>query len=202
MIKAAIFDVDGTVLDSMWVWRKADEEYLKKLGIEFDEAVYNKMHTMTFETSVVYFCRAFHLDISPEQLRAEITEEVSKYYKNVIGPVKGVPELIKDLYGRGVKLAVATSNRRDFAKAAFCRLGLYEYFAQFLTCDELGTGKNEPLIFKLAANLLGAKPEETVVFEDSLHAIETAKKAGFKTVNITEYDVSDEAVRGKIINGL
>ena len=202
MIKAAIFDVDGTVLDSLWVWRKADEDYLKKLGMEFDEAVYNKMHTMTFETSVVYFCRTFHLDVEPERLRAEITEDVSKYYKNVIEPVKGVPELIKELYDRGVKLAVATSNRRDFVNAAFKRLDIEKYFSHILICDELGTGKNEPLIFKLAANLLGAEPEQTVVFEDSPHAIKTAKKAGFKTVHITEYDVSDEAVRGEIINGL
>ena len=202
MIKAAIFDVDGTVLDSMWVWKKADEEYLKKLGIPFDEAVYNKMHTMTFETSVLYFCRAFNISLSPEKIKEDILSVLTDYYGKVIEPVKGVPELIKELYNRGVCLSVVTSNRRDLVNAAFERLGLHKYFSRIIICDEHGADKNDPRIFEYAAKLMNAEPCETAVFEDSPHAVETAKKAGFWTVHITKFDVSDENVRRELINSL
>ncbi len=202
MIKAVIFDVDGTMLDSMPVWESADRAYLCKLGIEFDEAVYNKMHTMTFETSAVYFCRAFNLDITPEQLKADILEELYRRYGDEVAPIPGMPELIKELHERGLRMSVATSNRRDLVTAALTRLGLIGYFERILICDELGTGKHEPTIYIRAAELMNALPCETAVFEDSPHAIKTAKEAGFITIKAPDHDFSDAAVRRELIESL
>ena len=202
MIKAAIFDVDGTILDTMRVWRTADEAYLNKLGIPFDEDVYKKMHTMTFETSVPFFRSAFGIDLPPEKIKEDILEELGRCYGEQVAPIPGAPELIKELYRRGVKMSVATSNRRDLVNAALSRLGLLSYFSHVLICDELGTGKHEPKIFLLAASLMETAPEETAVFEDSDHAVLTARSAGFVTVKVPEYDLSDENVRKELIMSL
>lgn len=191
MIKAAIFDVDGTLLDTMPVWSGSGVRYLASLGIEAEPGLTEKLFKMTVDMAAVYMKENYGLSQSIEEICRSVLETVEGFYREEAPFKPGARELLEELKAEGIPMAIATSTNQHCILSAFDRLDYTEYFDAILTCPEMGTHKSKPDIFLEAARLMNVDPSETWVFEDGLYAVKTAKKAGFKTVGI--YDEDSEA---------
>lgn len=183
-IKAMIFDMDGTLIDSLSVWADSDREFLNGLGHEYDPKHSLAMKTMHFDSACEYLVRTFSLPFSPEETGERILKIVEKRYLHELHLKDGAEEFLKAARTAGIKMCVATSNRKTLAEGVLKNLGVADFFEFVLTSDEVGCGKESPEIFIKAAENMDAKPCETVVFEDSLHAATSAKRAGFNVVGV------------------
>lgn len=188
MIKGAIFDIDGTLLDSMPVWVEAGERYLKSRGIVPERALGKKMFSMTMEEGARYLKETYQIPEGTTVIADGINRQIEKFYLYEAELKRGAEDFLAYLKEKPVRLTAATSSDRYLVEAAFLRLGVEKYFDKIFTCTETGAGKDEPKIYLEAAFCMGTKPEETLVFEDALHAIETSAASGFKTVGV--YDAS------------
>ncbi len=196
-LEGAIFDMDGTLLDSMPLWDSRGSDFMRENGIEPEPDIDLKFKTMSLRQSAEYFMRVCRIPGSVEEICERINRCVEKGYKTVL-PKPGVRELLEELRRRGVKMCVATATERYLVEGVLERLGLLEYFQFILTCGEVGAGKTEPLIFNRALELLGTKREKTVVFEDAPHAVKTAKAAGYPVCGVKDasYKGDEEMLRG------
>lgn len=197
MKRAAVFDVDGTLLNSMSVWEDLGVRYLKRSQIEPEPDLGEILFPMTVEEGVKYIKKRYGLSMECEEIMDEIMEIVRDFYFYEVSLKEGAEEVLKELKRCKIPMAIATSGERALVETAFERLGIRKYFQAILTCTEVGAGKREPLIYQKAAAVLGAAPEETWVFEDALYAIKTAKAAGFHTVGV--YDRSSQKEWKEII---
>lgn len=184
MIKGAVFDMDGTLLDSMPVWEHASERYLLEKGIVAEEGLSEILFSMSMRQGAEYVKEKYGLREDIDTIVAGVNEIVFTAYEKEVQPKEGIRELLEELRGRGIPMAVATSTDRPMVEAALKRTGLEAYFARVFTCTEVGAGKVRPDIYDAAAQFLGTKPGETWVFEDALYAIKTAKAAGFPVAGI------------------
>lgn len=190
-MRGAIFDVDGTLLDSMPIWMDAGARYLTALGLVPEERLGDKLFSMTMAEGADYLNHAYGLHKEPSRIIDEINAIVEEFYFGEAPLKPGAMELLERMRAAGIKMSVATSTDRHLIEGAFRRLGILEYFSGIFTCSQVGAGKDKPLIFETAARAMGTKPEETWVLEDALHAVATAKKAGFFTAGI--YDEASGA---------
>jgi len=190
-IKGVIFDVDGTLLDTMPVWTTAGVRYLESLGITAEAGLSEKLFQMTADMAAAYMKAQYDLPQSEAEICRGILCMVEDFYLHEADFKPGAKVLLEDLKAAGVPMTIATSTNKYCIVAAFDRLGYTDYFDAILTCPELGTHKSEPDIFFMASGAMGTEPAETWVFEDGLYAVKTAKAAGFRTVGIF-----DEVSRG------
>lgn len=187
MIKGVIFDLDGTLIDSMGIWYKIDREFLRENGVTDPPAdISDRMKKMTVDESSEYFIREFGLDCTKDHVIKRIEELVREEYEERIPLKPCVPELLDILDSRGIPYGVATATYRSLAEAVLKRCGICGRFAFLLTDAEYPMGKKCPDIFLGAAGIMGTAPEETLVVEDSLHCIETAAGAGFLTAAVRD----------------
>lgn len=184
MIKGAIFDVDGTLLDTMPVWTTAGIRYLKTLGIDAEPGLAETLFKMTVDMAAEFMKKTYGLPQSLDEIRRGVLSMVEDFYFYHADFKPGARELLERLKDEGVPMSIATSTNQYCILAAFDRLGYTDYFDAILTCPEMGTHKSEPVIFFEAARLMKVEPIETYVFEDGLYAIKTAGNAGFKTVGV------------------
>ena len=198
MIRGAIFDVDGVLLNSMPVWENLGELYLCRLGIEAEKDLGTRLYTMSLEESAKYLIGQYRLDKTPEQVIAEVNLEVKDFYKNRVPLKEGARQYLSELKERGVPMVIATTGDRKNAEAALKRLKVFQFFQGIFTCSEIGSGKNEPDIYYTAALQMDTEPSQTWVFEDAFHAIRTAKQAGFRTVGV--YDKANDRDLARIWN--
>ena len=183
-IKGAIFDLDGTLIDSMQMWTYVEAEYLVRLGITPSAELSKEVHKMGQLEIGEYFRTHYGVKKTAQEITDEKNAmmEVCYYEKAEIKP--GVIPVLEALRLRGVKMCIATQTDRYLAEAGLKRLALSGYFERIFTGGEENTSKNRPDIFITAAKFLGTKVEETVVFEDALHAVTSAKGAGFPVVAV------------------
>lgn len=189
-IKGIIFDLDGTLLDSMSVWENVDKMFLEENGITPPDGISDIVKKMTIQASAMYFKTRFSLEHSCEYIINRIEEMVSEQYKYIIPLKFGVWETITSLKQNDYKMCVATATYNSLANSALKRLGLYDSLDFIITCSDVGIGKDKPDIFIEAAKKMGLSPINTAVAEDSLHCIETAADAGFFTIGV--YDKINE----------
>lgn len=186
----AIFDMDGTLVDSMAFWERLGREYLSSRGITggVDE-ILERIKPMTMPESSALFIREFGIPGTPESVAEEMNAIMARHYRWDIPLKSGVCGYLENLRRAGVRMCVASATEEDLMDACLTRLGVGQYFEFLLSCETVGAGKNKPDVFLEAANRLGTSPGGIAVYEDALHAVNTAKKAGFYTVAV--YDDSN-----------
>ena len=192
MIKGAIFDVDGTLLDSMEIWEDVGVSYLNSIGVEAEPDLGTVLFTMSIQEGAAYVKEHYHLSQEPEEIVQGVLDIISNYYKDTAPLKHGVVELLEKLHKNNIPMTVASSNNKEEIEMAFERLGIAKYFERIFTCEEVGAGKTKPDIYLRAAEYLGTRPEETVVFEDVIHAVRIAKQAGFPVVGIYDEASKDD----------
>lgn len=189
-IKGAIFDLDGTLLDSMPLWDTVAADYLRSLGIEPKENLTEKFKTFSVEQSARYYRDNYGVKLSVGEIVKGINTFIGDFYFNKVKLKRGAAEFLERLHSKGVKMCVATVTDYGLAEAALERCGILGVFSGIVTAARVGCGKENPLIYGEALKLLGTQKSATVVFEDSLHALETAKKDGFTVAAV--FDPSEE----------
>lgn len=186
MIRGAIFDLDGVLLDSMPVWNDLGGQYLRVRGITPEPGLNDILFAMSMEQGAAYLKEHYSLAQSENEILRGIGEMLEHFYFNEVPLKNGARELVCFLKERNIPLAAATSSPRTHVTRALERNGLLDCFQILLTTGELGESKHCPLIYLQAAQALGSVPEETLVFEDSLYALQTAAQAGFYTVGVRD----------------
>lgn len=176
----AIFDMDGTLVNSMPYWQRLAEEYLRIKGVrKIRREILENIRPMTIFEAAVYFKDVYGFLEAPEDLAQEVNELMIKHYREDIPLKPGVRDYLEKLKKGNVRMCVASATAEYLMKACLERAGILENFEFLLSCETVGMGKHSPEIYFLAAEKLGARPEDTAVYEDALHAVETAKAAGF-----------------------
>jgi len=190
-MKGYIFDLDGTLLDSMSLWDNIGQGFLKSLGITVPPDYTEKIFDMSFIESAVYTIERFCLPHSPESLIREWQDIAAFTYKNTIKMKPHAKEYLLGLRKRGVKLGVATCLSAQLYKPALAGNGVYDLFEAFCGAEEVSCSKSRPDVFLLCAEKLGLKPWECVVFEDVLAAVKSAKSVGMTVYGV--YDKSSDS---------
>lgn len=182
--------MDGTLLDSMSIWQDVGARYVRSRNVEPEENLAEILFPMTVEEGAIYVKQQYSLEESVEQIVQGVLDTVRDFYYYEAPLKAGTKEFLEALAAEEIPMVVATSSERDQIEQAFRRLNILQYFQKIFTCTEVGAGKRQPFIYQQAGKFLEAAPEEIFVFEDVLHAIKTAKEAGFRTVGL--YDRSSE----------
>lgn len=192
-VEGMIFDVDGTLLDSMPVWLHSGEHYLATLGICAPKSLGRILFSMTMQQGAEYIKNTFGLSQDWKEIQAGIIEIVKEAYLKETGCKRAADLFLKTLHEAGIPMTVVTSNDRPLVLAAFERLGIMRYFQEILTCGEFGSGKDSPEIFHAAAKRMGTTPAGTWVVEDGLYAICTAKEAGYRVIGVADEASKEDA---------
>ena len=187
--QACIFDLDGTLVDSMWMWHKIDEEYLGRFGIMVPDNLHKMIEGMSFSETAVFFKDFFTLPDTLDGIKqAWVNMSLDKYRHEV--PLKpGALEFLKKLKKEQQKTGIATSNGREMVDAVLDSLGITDLFQVVTTSCEVGAGKPAPDIYLKVAERLCVVPENCLVFEDIPAGIIAGKRAGM-TVCAVEDDFS------------
>ncbi|MGI6588967.1 MAG: HAD family hydrolase [Peptococcia bacterium] len=183
-VKGAIFDLDGTLIDSLGVWKNLDKDFLKKRGFTVPQDIDQVVKNLSFQDAAVYFKEKFHLSQTIAEIMEEWNRMVFDEYAFCIGLKPGVREYLIYLETQGIKIGLATSNTRKLTEVVLRNNGVYDYFEVIKTGDEVERDKNFPDIYLLCAQGLQLEPGQCVVFEDILPGILSAKTAGMKTVRV------------------
>lgn len=184
MIKGAIFDLDGTILDSMSIWNSIGEDYLRSLGVEPCEDLAEVFKTFTLEEAAEYYRSHYGVTLSVDEIVDGVNNMVEDFYRNKVELKKGVSAFLERLSRCGIKMCVATVTDRPLVEAALNRLKIGKYFESIFTSSEVGVGKNSPKIYRKCLQFLKTDRAETVVFEDAYHAILTAKNDFFRVAAV------------------
>lgn len=195
-ISGAVFDVDGTLLDSMPVWDCVGENYLRSIGYEPEENLNEVLQNMSLLQAARYYRREYGVVLSEDAIMKGVNAMLEKSYRCEIPLKPGVEGLLRRLHRAGVKLCIATATDRYLVEAALERCGVLSCFGEIFTCNEVGHGKDEPDIFEAALRFLGTEKAETVVFDDAFYAVKTAKEAGFPVAAVYDrHEKNSEEIR-------
>ncbi len=195
-ISGAIFDMDGTLIDSMFIWRDLGRRYLISCGITPNENQQEEIEKLTLMEAVEYFRTKYGLIKTSEEIYTGMDSLLWPMYRDEVFPKEGIFLLLDRLKERGIPMAVATATDRHLVDLVLGKNGLLEYFSEVFTTGAVGAGKEDPLIFEKALECLGTPKSETVVFEDTLYAIKTAKRAGFPVAGV--YDDAHKTLQDEI----
>ena len=178
----AIFDMDGTLIDSMAFWKNLATEYLNAKGVaEIPADILERIKPMTMSESAALFKQEFGLTGDPA---AEMNAIMEDHYRNDIPLKSGVREYLENLHRQGVRMCVASATTEHLMESCLTRLGVRNYFNFLLSCETVGAGKRSPLVYQEAARQLGAVPGDIAVYEDAMYAVQTANEALFHVVGV------------------
>ena len=193
MIQGMIFDFDGTLFDSMFIWERADENYLRTIGKEPAEDLQSVLKPMSLYQAAAYLKQQYGIQLPIEDIMTGINRTVEAFYFDIVKPKSGVIELLEALFCKGMRMCIATATDRYQVEAALMRCGMQKFFSGIFSCSEVGGGKDQPLIFRKAMAHLGTDRSNTLVVEDAWHAIRTAKQDGFMVAAV--YDSNESMQR-------
>ena len=183
-IKAAIFDADGTLLDSMDQWNLVPYKYVKSLGVAADENIAEKLFTMTISEAAEFIIDEYELSVTVEEAVEGMDAIIREFYKNDVKLKDGAGDLLEFFKSRGIPMVIGTSTDRDCIEVGLDRTGISAYFDRIYTSTEVGKSKEKPDLFIQAMEFMESSPDETIVFEDGLYSLRTAAALGMKTVGI------------------
>ena len=186
--KGAIFDMDGTLLDSMPVWKRLTQGYLKQFGVHITDQDYAVTEGFSQPQVAQYFADRYPELPDAQSLMDGMDRLISARYEAIAKPKEGVLDFLEGLRRRGVKMAIATLTARRHAEKALRDRGMLDYFDFMLTIEDVGVSKWEPDIYLRSAARMGLTPAQCVVFEDAPYACTTAKRAGFYVCGVLEPD--------------
>lgn len=183
-IKAVIFDLDGTLIDSMWMWKDIDIEYLEKFGLSMPEDLQASIEGMSFSETAEYFKQRFSLPLSLAEIKAEWNEMAWNKYAHEVPFKEGAIRFLTYLREKGIKTGIATSNSRDLVSLILETHEAEGYFDSIHTSCEVKKGKPAPDIYELVASELQVEPKDCLVFEDVVQGIMAGKNAGMKVCSV------------------
>jgi len=189
-ISGAIFDADGTLFDSMWMWYQAESEYIRSFETTPCDDMAEVLRPMSFRDVAEYLQKEYGVIKSVEDMTNEINAMMEDFYNRKVLLKSGVVPVLEEFRDRGIKMCVATATDRHLIEPALRNTGILGYFGRIFTCGEEKTSKKSPDIFIRAAGFLGTEISRTIVVEDAPHAIKSAKSAGFPVVGV--YDKTAE----------
>ena len=184
MLKGAIFDFDGTIVDSMYIWDNISMDYLRSLGIEPRENLNEVFTNFSLEQAAKYYQDNYKVTLSVNEIISGVNEMIKEFYRTKVTLKKGIENYLLYLEGRETKICIATLTDREIVIETLERLGVMKHFSEVFDCNGYPNGKNTPELYNTALNQLGTQKDETYVFEDALYALKTAKKDGFPTVAV------------------
>ncbi len=188
--KAVIFDLDGTLVDSMWMWYDIDVEYLARFGIEVPDRLQADIEGMSFSETAVYFKERFNIPDPIEKIKDDWNKMAWDKYTNEVPMKQGALDFIKACRERGILLGIATSNSRELVENIITVHGLNGDFACIMTGCDVNKGKPAPDIYIAVAKALNVEPANCLVFEDIIPGIQAGKSAGMEVCAIEdEYSV-------------
>jgi len=186
MIKGVIFDMDGTLLDSMPHWRTVSSGYIRSKGLEPAPDLDAKLAGASLIEGSTHLRDHYLPHMTAEDILDEVGGHIVDVYAQNVPAKPGAIEALRGLKAQGVKIALATASERRHSDPAFIRLGVFDCFDGLYTCQQAGHGKTDPAVFLLAAREMGLAPHEVAVVEDAPYALKTAREAGFLTVAVPD----------------
>ncbi len=194
MIKGLIFDMDGTLIDSMDVWDRVDEDFVRLFHKEMSKEAKAKIEEMSFSESARFFIEEFQLDLTESEVKEIWRRMVYEQYEKKVPLKKGVMAFLKK--NQAKKMAIVTSSHRELVDLIMKRFQLAPYITTIVTVDEFGINKTRPDIFEEAIRKLGLQKEECLIFEDAHYAVKMLKQHDFQVVGV--YDKHWHAVEEEI----
>ncbi len=191
-VKGAIFDLDGTLIDSMNVWRDIDIEFFSRHGLVYEDSYQKAIGHKGLKEIAKYTKEAYSLEESEEEIVSIWLDMAKDYYENKINLKPGVKGFLQYLKSNNIKIGLATSNSLELTLSILNRHGIYSYFDKILTVNELKADKSSPLIYLTIASYFNLVPNQCAVFEDLITGIKTAKEAGFITVGVEDKSSLDK----------
>ena len=190
MLEAIIFDLDGSMVDSMWIWTAIDVEYLGRFGIELPENLQACIEGMSFSETAVYFKDRFQLADDPDTIMEDWNRMAWDKYAYEVQVKDGVADLLQYCMDHGIKVGIATSNSRELVENVVKARHLDQYFDCIMTGCDVAKGKPAPDIYLAVAKELNVSPENCLVFEDIIPGIQAGKAAGMRVCAV--YDKYSE----------
>lgn len=184
--EAVIFDLDGTLADSMGIWKEIDIEYLGGFGIILPESLQNEIEGMSFTETACYFKERFRIPDPIEAIKADWNRMAWDKYANVVMLKPGAADFVKRCHAAGLKLGIATSNSRELVENFIRVHGLEQYFMSIMTACDVQKGKPAPDIYLRTAGELAVQPAKCLVFEDIVAGIQAGKAAGMKVCAVED----------------
>ena len=193
-----IFDMDGTLLDSMEFWQNLGRQYLESKGKSPDDDLEDVIESMTLQESASYFKKKYDLDEDTEEIIKEVLDFIEDKYLNEIPLKKGVKKFLEKVNSQGYKMCILTTSEKSQAVGALKRTGVLDLFDEVYTDRDFNLSKKDPQIYIKTCEKMGESPSDTVVFEDALYAVESAKKTKCTVVGV--YDEYSKGDWDKIIS--
>ena len=190
---AVIFDLDGTLIDSMGMWHEIDVEYLMRFGIEAPENLQKELEGLMYTEVARYFKERFHIPDSISEIGESWVQMAGEKYRKSIPLKPGVREFLADVKARNRKTAIASSNHLQLIEDILKIHGIYDYIDAITTCDDVGRGKPDPEVYTVTAEKLGIDPSTCLVFEDIPVGIQAGKAAGMRVIAVE--DIYSEHMR-------
>ena len=188
----SIFDVDGTILDSMEVWNTLASRYIQSLDRIPEKNLDKIVSEMSLEQSAIYLKKHYRINKQEEVIISEVLNLISDFYKHEVKLMPGFKDFITHFDSMNV---IGTSCDEKLVKSALKRLGVLDYFEDIMTCSKVNKGKDDPNFYLACAGVLKQKPDNIFVFEDADYCIDAARKVGFRVIKIKDWrDLNEECI--------